>query len=162
MSGIQLLGSNLCRVRMHYYFNIEMSNYTQGSLMHSGNHTLLLRLPATKLSEDLVTGEGKSDSLTLSLLIFFWPWLPSVMQCHCVHSPSSLYLSGVPRRGFIAQSSMAGRLMRRPHFSDSWHLPGDSPWHAHVVGFTTKIEKKTDNQTAGNAYKKKGPNCILW
>lgn len=35
--------------------------------MHSGNHTLLLRLPATKLSEDLVTAEGKSDSLRFSL-----------------------------------------------------------------------------------------------
>lgn len=42
-----------------------------GPLMHSGNHSLLLRLPATQLSEDHVTGEGKSDSLTFSLSLSF-------------------------------------------------------------------------------------------
>lgn len=30
MPGIQLLGSKLCCMRIHYYFNIEMSNYTHG------------------------------------------------------------------------------------------------------------------------------------
>lgn len=62
-----------------------------GPLMHSGNHSLLLRLPATQLSEDHVTGEGKSDSLTFSLsLSLFWPWLPSLIQCRC---GPSLFLS---------------------------------------------------------------------
>lgn len=48
------------------YWDVKLHT---GPLMHSGNHSLLLRLPATKLSEDLVTGEGKSDSLTFSLFL---------------------------------------------------------------------------------------------
>lgn len=59
-------------------------------------------LPATKLSEDIFTGEGKSDSSKSSISVFFhplslfWPQLPLVIQCHCV-SPFALY---VPLEGF--------------------------------------------------------------
>lgn len=119
------------------YWDVKLHT---GPLMHSGNHSLLLRLLATKLSEDLVTGERKSELLTFSplslSLSFFDHDFLQLFSAIVFPLFSALYLSSVPRRGFIAQSSMAGRLMRRPQFSDSWHLPGDSPWHAHDVGFT--------------------------
>lgn len=128
-------------------------------LMHSGNHSPLLQLSATKLSEDLVTWEGKSDSLKftpLSLSPFFW--LPSVIQSLCVPSFFlSLYLNTIPQRGLIAQSCMAGRLMRSPQLSDSWHLPGDSPWHAHIVGFT---ENKQTTRQLETPRKKTALNCL--
>lgn len=47
------------------YWDVKLHT---GPLMHSGNHSLLLRLLATKLSEDLVTGERKSELLTFSPL----------------------------------------------------------------------------------------------
>lgn len=54
------------------YWDVKLHTWP---LMHSGNHSLLLRLPATNLSEDLVTGERKSDSSIFSLsfsLTLFW------------------------------------------------------------------------------------------
>lgn len=51
-------------ISIFQYWDVK---FHTGPLMHSGNHSLLLRLPATKLSEDHVTGEGKSDSLSLFL-----------------------------------------------------------------------------------------------
>lgn len=70
--------------------------------MHSGNHSLLLRLPATKLSEYLVTGDGKSDSLTFTLSPFFDHDFLQLFRAIVLSLFffSSLYLSGVPRRGF--------------------------------------------------------------
>lgn len=68
-------------------------NFHTGPVMYSGNHNPLLSLPAKELSEDCVTGEGKSESLTFPLsffLLFFWPWLPSLIQCCC---RPSLFLS---------------------------------------------------------------------
>lgn len=124
------------------YWDVKLHT---GLLMHSGNHSLLLRLPARKLSVDPVTGEGGSDSLSLSL--FFDQDFLSVIHCHCVSPPppcppsiSPVFLGGVS----LPRAPWQGRLMRRPQFSDSWHLPGDSPWHAHVVGFMAN--KQTSRQ----------------
>lgn len=105
------------------YWDVKLHT---GPLMHSGNHSLLLTLPATQLSEDLVTGEGKSDSLTFSLSLSFDHDFLQLCSAIGFALFFSLYLSGVPRRGFNAHSSMAGRLMRRPQSSDSWHLPGET------------------------------------
>ena len=134
------------------YWDVKLHT---GLLMHSGNHSLLLRLPARKLSVDPVTGEG---GIWISLSLF-WPWLPlgySLPLCP-PHPPSSLYLSGVPRRGFIAQSSMAGAIDEEA--SILWQLT-----------FTRRLSlacprcwlhgKQTDKQTAGNASEKTGRNCF--
>lgn len=137
------------------YWDVKLHT---GPLMHSGNHSLLLRLLATKLSEDLVTGEGKSDSLTFSpLSLLFWPWLPSVIQFCCV---PSFFLSLSLRcssEGFRSPE-LRGRAIDE-EASILWQLT-----------FTRRLSlacphcwlhrKQTDNQTAGNASEKTGWNCL--
>lgn len=77
------------------YWDVKLHT---GLLMHSGNLSPLLRLLATKLSEDLVTGEGKSDSFIFSFsLLTVTPFSDSVPLCFL--SFPSLYVSGVPLRG---------------------------------------------------------------
>lgn len=68
--------------------------------MHSGNHSLLLRLLATKLSEDFVTGEEKSDSLTFPLPFFDRDFLQFVGTIVFFHRFPLFDLCGAPLRGF--------------------------------------------------------------
>lgn len=105
-------------------------------LMHSGNHSSLLNCQEQDCQRTLSQGKGNQiRPHSLSLSLFFWPWLLSRLLFSLLLR-SSFFLSSLPQRPlFVACSFMAGRLMTKSQFPDSWHLPGDSPWHVDVVGF---------------------------
>lgn len=157
----------LCEYALQFqYWDVKLHT----PLMHCGNHSLALRLPATKLSEDVATGERKSDSskssisfslppsfrkksswkiqflveFIISLLWLIYLFISLASMSYSMLACSLLLLSLSFWRGYVAQSFMAGQLMSRAQLSDSWHLPGDSLWHAHVVGFT--VNKQTARQ----------------
>lgn len=112
------------------YWDVKLHS---GPLMHSGNHGCQQR----NCQRTFSPGKGNlicPNDLSLSFLlplIFFHNFLQ-------LFSAIVLLLLLFPFlwRSSIAQISMVQRLMSRPQFSDSWHLPGDVPGMAMVLGFT--------------------------
>lgn len=137
------------------YWDVKLHT---GLLMHSGNHSPLLRLLATKT----VRGpchRGR-EIWFVHILVLFTDRDSLQWFCTIVFPlvSLSLCLRCSSEGGFIAHSSMAGHTMRRPTFSDRWHLPRDSPWHAHIVGFT--VNKQTTRQLKCLSNEKEGNYLI--
>lgn len=109
----------ICALRIiliSQYWNIEMSNFAEG----------IWRRLAT------MTDSGCQGNVILSLH-FSHDFCKSSEPPRGLSPPPSLSLlrlRGAPSHRVPWQR----RLMARPRFPDSWHLPGASPWRAGVVG----------------------------
>lgn len=135
------------------YWDVKLHT---GPLMHSGNHSLLLKPPAKNLSEDLVTGEEKSDSHSHSL---FWPWLPSVIQYHCVLSCFPFSIS--PE--FLGGGDSLPRALWQGDWWGGISSVTADIYQETLLGMPTLLPSPRTNrqQTAGSASMKKGQQPLI-